>query len=141
MMSKTPPEVCARMEGLPPEALEQVAAYFQALSEPTRLQILNLLRQHEHNVGELAQRCGYTSANISRHLALLTAHGLVERQSRGTSVYYRIADESIYALCDLVCGRIARQLEQKAHRRALFVQAAAAPAAKRTASRGVRRRA
>ena len=69
------------MEGLPPEALEQVAAFFQALSEPTRLQILNLLRQHEHNVGELAQLCGYTSANISRHLALLTAHGLVERES------------------------------------------------------------
>ena len=44
------------MEGLPPEALEQVAAYFQALSEPTRLQILNLLRQQEHNVGELALR-------------------------------------------------------------------------------------
>ena len=117
------------MEGLPPEALEQVAAFFQALSEPTRLQILNLLRQHEHNVGELAQLCGYTSANISRHLALLTAHGLVERESRGTSVFYRIADESIYALCDLVCDRIARRLDEKAHERALFVQVAARPKA------------
>jgi DNA-binding transcriptional ArsR family regulator len=119
------------MEGLPPEALEQVAAYFQALSEPTRLQILNLLRQQEHNVGELAQLCGYTSANVSRHLALLTAHGLVARQSRGTSVYYRIADESIYALCDLVCGTIARQLEGKAHKRALFSAAAGGTNAKR----------
>jgi DNA-binding transcriptional ArsR family regulator len=112
--------VCARMDGLPMAALEQVAAYFQALSEPTRLKILNLLRQREHNVGELAQLCGYTSANISRHLSLLTAHGLVARESRGTSVYYRIADESIYALCDFVCERVARMLEGKASERDLF---------------------
>jgi len=116
-------KACATMEGLPPQALEQVAAYFQALSEPTRLQILNLLRQREHNVGELAQLCGYTSANISRHLAMLTAHGLVARESRGTSVYYRIADETIYALCDLVCDRIARQLEGKVQERELFLHA------------------
>ena len=98
----------ARMEGMPTEALEQVAAYFQTLSEPTRLQILNFLRRGERNVGELATLCGYTAANISRHLAMLTQHGLVARESRGTSVYYRIADPSIYDLCDLVCGNIAR---------------------------------
>jgi DNA-binding transcriptional ArsR family regulator len=102
------------MQGLPPEALQQVAAYFQALSEPTRLQILNLLRGGERSVGELAQLCGYTSANISRHLALLTRQGLVDRESRGTSVYYRIGDDSVYALCDLVCGNIARQFERVA---------------------------
>lgn len=113
---------CAKMEGLPPQALDQVAAFFQALSEPTRLQILNLLRQQEHNVGELAQLCGYTSANVSRHLALLTAHGLVARENRGTSVFYRIADESIYALCDIVCDRIAQRLDEKAGERALFAQ-------------------
>lgn len=114
------------MEGLPQEALEQVAAYFQALSEPTRLQILNLLRTGERSVGELAQLCGYTSANISRHLALLTRHGLVEREGRGTSVYYRIADESVYALCDLVCGSIGRQLARQASERQMFTRSARA---------------
>ncbi|MBK6854823.1 MAG: helix-turn-helix transcriptional regulator [Burkholderiales bacterium] len=116
------------MEGLPDEALVQVASYFQALSEPTRLQILNLLRQGEHSVGELAQLCGYSSANISRHLALLTQHGLVKRESRGNSAYYSIADESVYALCDLVCGSIARQFERSAMKNAAFVM----PAAKST---------
>lgn len=100
------------MKNLPPEALQQVAAYFQTLAEPTRLRILNFLRQGEHNVGELAQLCGYTAANISRHLSLMTQQGLVEREGRGTSVYYRIADESVYALCDLVCDNIARQFER-----------------------------
>ncbi|MGM9487535.1 ArsR/SmtB family transcription factor [Ideonella sp. YS5] len=113
------------MDGLPPEALDQVAAYFQALSEPTRLQILNLLRSGERNVGELAQACGYTSANISRHLSHLMQRGLVERESRGTAVYYRIADESVYALCDLVCGNIARQLERSAAGYKAFARRAA----------------
>lgn len=111
---------CPGMEGLPPEALAQVAAYFQALSEPTRLQILNLLRGGERKVGEIAELCGYTSANVSRHLALLTRHGLVAREGRGTSVYYRIADGSVYALCDLVCGNVARQLERRSEDGQMF---------------------
>lgn len=112
------------MEGLPPEALDQVAAYFQALSEPTRLQILNLLRGGERNVGELAQACGFTSANISRHLSHLMQHGLVARESRGTAVYYRIGDESVYALCDLVCGSIAQRLQRAAQSHQAFIPAA-----------------
>jgi DNA-binding transcriptional ArsR family regulator len=116
------------MEGLPPAALQQVAAYFQALSEPTRLQILNLLRAGERNVGELAQQTGYTSANISRHLSFLTQQGLLARESRGTSVYYRIADASVFALCDLVCGNIARQQERAARDSHVFAASAPAPA-------------
>ena len=110
------------MEGMPEEALRQVAAYFQTLSEPTRLQVLNFLRQGERSVGELASLCGYTAANISRHLAMLAQHGLVVRESRGTSVYYRIADPSIYELCDVVCGNIARQAERIAREGKIFLQ-------------------
>lgn len=137
-MSASQSTACPRMEGLPPEALEQVAAYFQVLSEPTRLNLLNLLRGGERNVGELATLCGFTAANVSRHLALLTREGLVAREVRGTSAYYRIADESVYALCDLVCGNVARRLERSARGREAFersMQRAAKPA--RTArSRG-----
>jgi DNA-binding transcriptional ArsR family regulator len=121
------------MKGLTPESLDQVAAYFRALSEPTRLTLLNLLRSGERNVGELAQECGYTSANVSRHLASLMQQGLVSRESRGTAVYYRIADESVYALCDLVCGNIARQFQRSAASRAAFV-AAPAPQGRRNPS-------
>ncbi|MET3107289.1 DNA-binding transcriptional ArsR family regulator [Oxalobacteraceae bacterium GrIS 2.11] len=112
------------MEGLTIDALQEVAAYFTALSEPTRLHILSLLRDKERSVGELAELCGYTSANISRHLAILAKHELVAKDSRGTSVFYRIADESVYTLCDLVCGSILRQLEQKAITQKAFAQTA-----------------
>jgi len=120
-MNRNQPAVCPSMQGLPPEALAQVAAYFQVLSEPTRLQILNLLREGERSVGELAQLCGSSSANVSRHLAMLTQHGLVDRESRGNSVYYKISDESVYELCDVVCGNIARQFERMDQNRAAFV--------------------
>ncbi len=127
MIANDQQQVRPGMEGLSNEALLQVAGYFQALSEPTRLQILNLLREHERNVGELAHLCGFSSANISRHLALLTQHGLVTRESRGNSAYYAIADESVYQLCDLVCGSIARQIERTAPKRAAFAVPVPAP--------------
>ena len=95
------------MKNMPPEALEEVAGYFQVLAEPTR-------------VGDLAQMCGYTAANVSRHLSLMTKNGLVTREGRGTSVYYRFADESVYALCDLVCDNIARQIARSEASRASF---------------------
>ena len=126
-MSTFHPPVCAGMDGLSKEALVQVAAYFQALAEPTRLQILNQLREKERNVGELAELCGFSSANISRHLSYLSQQGFVLRESRGNSAYYRIADPSIYALCDLVCGNIARLMERTAQGRAAFVVPAPEP--------------
>lgn len=112
-MKRTPNAAAAAgMEQLPPPALEMVAGYFQALAEPTRLEVLNRLRGGEMGVGELAAACGSSNANVSRHLALLMQRGFVARRSQGTNVYYRIADESVYRLCDLVCASIARQFEQ-----------------------------
>lgn len=108
------------MKDLPEQALQEIAAYFQVLSEPTRLQILNLLRDREKSVGELAQLTGYSLANVSRHLAHMAKHSIVVRESRGTSVYYRMADDSIYGLCDLVCGSIAKRYEKMAAERAAF---------------------
>jgi DNA-binding transcriptional ArsR family regulator len=135
MIDPTSHPACPTMKSLPPEALEQVASYFQALAEPTRLQLLNLLREGEHNVGELAQLTGYSAANVSRHLALLTQHGLLARESRGNSAYFRIADASIYRLCDLVCDSIARRIDRTAPERAPFaaapLSARRAPAARR----------
>ena len=123
MPTPRPPN-CIPMKDLPAEALDQVALYFQALAEPSRLKILNLLRGGEASVGEIAQQCGSSVANVSRHLALLGQRGLVARETRGNSVYYRIADASIYELCDLVCGNIARQFDRALADRAAFAAAA-----------------
>ena len=110
------------MTQVPEQAIDRVASYFQALSEPTRLRILNLLREREYNVGELAEACGYTAANMSRHLAMLMQQGFVKREGRGTHVYYLIADPTIYALCDLVCDRIQQQHASQAWPQAVLAK-------------------
>ena len=69
------------MENLPPEALPEVADYFQALSEPTRLQLLNVLLDGERNVGGLAQLCGTSEAMAIPRAATCLA-GLLVLQVR-----------------------------------------------------------
>lgn len=108
------------MQKLNDIALEHIAQYFQALSEPMRLKILHALQEGERNVGELTVISGCTQANVSKHLSSLAKIGLVKRESRGTSVYYSIADPSVYALCELVCGQIANRLASEAPLRAMF---------------------
>lgn len=108
------------MSKLDDRALQYVAEYFKALSEPTRLKILNALQDGEKNVGQLTEISACTQANVSKHLALLTQSGLVKRESRGTSVYYRIADPVIYDLCELVCGQVGNKLISEAEIKDIF---------------------
>jgi DNA-binding transcriptional ArsR family regulator len=119
-LAETSEKAVAKFEALSESALQQVASYFQALAEPTRLQILNLLRHQPCKVGDMAELCACSAANVSRHLSLLQQRGLVTRESRGTSAYYRIADPAVYELCELVCGRLADQAECLARERAAF---------------------
>jgi DNA-binding transcriptional ArsR family regulator len=100
-----------------PELLLLVAERFKALSEPARLEILSVLRQDESTVGDLVHETGMGQANVSKHLQMLHAQGFVRRRKEGVFVYYALADETVFRLCDLMCGRIA--LELKARRRLL----------------------
>jgi DNA-binding transcriptional ArsR family regulator len=102
-------------------ALDYVAEYFKALSEPTRLRLVHALQDGEKNVGELTEIAGSTQANVSKHLSILTRTGLVKRATRGTSVYYEIADPRIYELCDLVCGQIGEKLSEEMDVNALLL--------------------
>ncbi|GIX49430.1 MAG: transcriptional regulator [Candidatus Tectimicrobiota bacterium] len=91
---------------LSPEALALVAARFKALGEPTRLRLLQALEEGEQSVSALAARLGTTQPNVSKHLKVLHAAGLVRRRQVGSAVYYAIADEHVFELCDLVCARL-----------------------------------
>jgi DNA-binding transcriptional ArsR family regulator len=85
---------------------EPVAERFRALGEPARLRILNALRNGEAAVGELAETTGLTQANLSKHLQLLHTLGFVRRRKQGLFVYYALADQDIFRLCDIMCGRV-----------------------------------
>jgi DNA-binding transcriptional ArsR family regulator len=99
------------MKRLPDRLLEQLAERFKALSEPARLRILRELRGGERSVSELIDATGLNQANVSKHLQVLHAHYFVARRKEGLFVYYRLADEDVFRLCDLVCDRMERELE------------------------------
>ena len=88
------------------ELMEPVAERFRALGEPARLRILNALRNGEAAVGELVEATGLTQANLSKHLQMLHALGFVHRRKQGLFVYYSLADQDIFRLCDIMCGRV-----------------------------------
>jgi rhodanese-related sulfurtransferase len=77
---------------------EQFARIGKALSNPHRLELLELLLQCERTVEALAQEAGLSVANASQHLQVLRAACLVQTRREGVSIYYRVASEGVAAL-------------------------------------------
>jgi DNA-binding transcriptional ArsR family regulator len=94
---------------LTPEIMELVAERFKALAEPARLQVLDAMRGGEKTVTELMEATGLGQANASKHLQLLHRLGFVERRKEGLYVYYCLADDSVFQLCDIMCGRLVEE--------------------------------
>jgi len=102
-----------RKTPLTPDAAELIARRFRALSDPTRLRIIDLLRrQEEASVGEIATAVGGSQQNISKHLGALHAEGFVARRKQGTSSLYRIADPGVHQICDGISSGIESQLAE-----------------------------
>jgi DNA-binding transcriptional ArsR family regulator len=95
---------------IPEALLEEAAHRFALMGDPSRLRVLRTLQESgEVSVGELAERSGLTRTNLSQHLSRLAAAGMVGRRRDGTTVYYRIVDESLGELCDLVCTSLRKR--------------------------------
>ncbi len=93
-------------------ALEIVASRFRALSDASRLQLLQCLFKGEQSVQELCQATGMSQANVSKHLSLLSEQGIVGKRREGLFSYYTIVDNSIYQLCDIVCGAVGKRYSE-----------------------------
>ncbi|MEQ9356817.1 MAG: metalloregulator ArsR/SmtB family transcription factor [Coleofasciculus chthonoplastes F3-SA18-01] len=103
-----------RLKTVPQEVVQQVSEYFSILSEPMRLRLLNLLREGEKCVQELVEATETSQANVSKHLKVMLQAGILSRRTEGTSAYYKVEDELIFDLCNLVCDRLATRIEQQA---------------------------
>lgn len=82
-----------------PIALE--AKLFRGLADPSRLAILEALREGPRSVGEVVRATGLNQPNTSNHLACLLDCGLVVREPRGRFVYYALSDERVEELLAL----------------------------------------
>jgi DNA-binding transcriptional ArsR family regulator len=87
-------------------ALRMIADRFKVLAEPMRLKILHSLWDGELAVTEIMAATGGLQANVSKHLGLLQQAGVVRRRKDGLNVYYQIADETVFELCEVVCNSL-----------------------------------
>ena len=97
------------------EMLALIAERLRALAEPARLQILNELRSGERTVTDLVEGTGLGQANVSKHLQLLLAAGFVGRRKDGLYTRYRIADEDVFRICEIMCGRLEVEARRRRH--------------------------
>lgn len=95
-----------------------VADRFKVMAEPMRLKILHTLWDGEMMVGEIINATGGLQANVSKHLGILQQGGLLSRRRDGLNVYYRICDETVFELCEVVCAslhdRLVTQMDELA---------------------------
>jgi ArsR family transcriptional regulator len=89
------------------DELTQIAGRFKVLGEPMRLKIMQAVCKQPRTVNDIVAATGSTQANISKHLALLAAAGVLEREKDGQCVYYGIKDRMVVQLCELVRAQLA----------------------------------
>jgi DNA-binding transcriptional ArsR family regulator len=92
-------------------AAELIARRFRLLAEPMRVKLLDRLRDGEATVHSLAECLGTTPQNVSKHLGVLAADGVVARRKAGNFAYYRVVDDGIWQLCHFVCDGIEQRLD------------------------------
>ena len=97
---------------LPAPLVEVIAERFRVLGEPMRIRLLDALREGPASVQQLQQLTDSSQQNVSKHLAVLLRSGLVSRRKEGNFSLYAIADDSVFELCEQVCGGVRRQLDE-----------------------------
>lgn len=90
----------------------QTAALFQALSDPTRVHIVQLLRHGERCVCELMTSLDAAQSRLSFHLKVLKDAGLVSDRKQGRWVYYSLREDALESMRD-VLGRFEPHQERR----------------------------
>lgn len=79
---------------------ELKAGFFRTLASPIRIRLLEHLRGGEATVGDLQQKLGLDSSNVSQHLSILRANSLVAARRDGTRIWYSVQEPRIYEILD-----------------------------------------
>ena len=88
------------------DEVDQMAHHFRLLGEPMRLKILEAVCQTPRTVSDIVTATASTQANISKHLALLAAAGILKRARNGQFVYYGVKNQLVVQLCQLVHAQL-----------------------------------
>jgi len=85
---------------------------FQALANPTRIAIVEALRDGELSAGQLIGKLGLEQANVSQHLAVLRAKQIVVNRKAGNQVFYSIRDKALVEVLDILRRYFYSQLSE-----------------------------
>jgi len=88
------------------------ADVFQVLANPTRIHIIECLREGEWSVKALQERLGVEASNASQHLALLRSKGLVTTRKEGNQVFYSLRDPLLAEVLDAMKKYFKAHLEE-----------------------------
>ena len=97
---------------LPQALVELIAERFRVIGEPMRIRLLDALRDGPLTINELTEALGASQQNISKHVGVLARAGIVARERDGNRVRCSIADDTIFELCELVCGGLRQQVAE-----------------------------
>jgi ArsR family transcriptional regulator len=86
----------------------------KVFSNPTRLEILNLLREGEMPVTTLIRKTGLSQANISQHLSIMKLKGIVQAQRKGKNIYYKLTNPKIIRAFDIIREVLSERLAEGA---------------------------
>lgn len=86
----------------------------KTLADPKRLRVINVLRNGEMTVGEMARTLVLRQANLSQHLMLLRERGVVVTRRQGLNVYYSLTSPKIVQACDIMREVLAEHLARSA---------------------------
>jgi ArsR family transcriptional regulator, cadmium/lead-responsive transcriptional repressor len=78
-----------------PKSIEIQAKLFRGFSDPSRLSIMDVLRDGARTVSEIVETTGLTQSNVSNHLGCLRDCGLVTAKQQGRFVYYELSDDRV----------------------------------------------
>ena len=84
----------------------------KTLANPWRLRLIHALRHGERPVAQLIRELGIPKANVSQHLSIMRARGVVESRREGAFVYYRLADPRIVDAFRLMREVLLRRLRR-----------------------------
>lgn len=90
------------------------AEVLKVLASPRRLEILHRLAEGPLEVGRLAEELGVSQPNVSQHLAVMRAAGIVEAERDGREIRYRLADPDVIVACGVMRGVLERRLARLA---------------------------
>lgn len=86
-----------------PDTLRQFKAnIFQALAHPTRIAVIEVLRDGELPAGAIIERLGLEQANASQHLSILRAKQIVSSRKEGNQVFYSVRDPLLIEVLDVM---------------------------------------